>query len=171
MGEEGTIAHFDGELWSEIPSGTNVSFFGVWGSSATDVYTVGEQGTILHYDGVNWSDEESGVEQDLNGVWGSTDTNVYVVGAQGIILQLGDVDDVEKCFFENLFEDNAEKVTSLRDFRDDVLNTTRQGKLLVSTYYKMSPFVIKIIPNNGWLRSKLENSIETILPYFGVDID
>ncbi|MCJ7744191.1 MAG: hypothetical protein MUO99_06480, partial [Dehalococcoidales bacterium] len=28
--------------------------FGVWGSSASDVFAVGGVGTILHYDGKSW---------------------------------------------------------------------------------------------------------------------
>ena len=62
-------------------------------------------------------------------------------------------------------------MTSLRNFRDDVLNTTRRGKLTIRAYYTLSPIVVKLIPNNIQLRSKLENLIDSMLPFLGVTID
>lgn len=37
--------------WSSMESGTVNELRGVWGSSATDIFTVGVGGIILHYDG------------------------------------------------------------------------------------------------------------------------
>jgi hypothetical protein len=49
MGSYGTIVHFNGTSWSiGTSSGTSLFLGGVWGSSATDVWTVGGSGTILH---------------------------------------------------------------------------------------------------------------------------
>ena len=69
-----------------MTSGTTNVLYGVWGSSATDVFAVGDSGTILHYDGSAWSAMSSGTTNDLAGVWGSSATDVFAVGAGGTIL-------------------------------------------------------------------------------------
>src|SRR5512136_2439369 len=55
-----------------LPQGNNL--YGVWGSSAHDVYAVGESGNIAHYDGVRWSSiilvDPYGNTPDLYDVWG-----------------------------------------------------------------------------------------------------
>jgi hypothetical protein len=46
------IFHYNGSSWSlmSLPATTGpVGLYGVWGSSATDVFAVGDGGTILHY--------------------------------------------------------------------------------------------------------------------------
>ena len=51
VGDGGTILHYDGNTWSNMPSGTSDTLSAVWGSSSSDVYTVGTNGIILHYSG------------------------------------------------------------------------------------------------------------------------
>lgn len=191
VGDEGTIIHFDGFTWSEMESGTTGYLLGVWGSSATDVYAVGgyydgvspwlnrdswDGGVILHYDGNSWREIKNDVTQNLYGIWGSSDTDIYTVGSQGTILHYadsGDDDpsDEEKCVLETLYGENSENVTTLRNFRDDFLITTLQGRLVVSAYYTVSPLVVKLIINNQWLRSNLKKTIEAMLPSMGVEME
>lgn len=72
--------------WS-FTTGSNVgTLFGVWGSSAYDIFAVGAGGTILHYDGARWAAMPSGTTSDLYSVWGSAPGDVYAVGALGTIL-------------------------------------------------------------------------------------
>jgi hypothetical protein len=40
--------------WLSVSSGTTSNLYGVWGSSASDVWAVGDS-VILHYNGANWS--------------------------------------------------------------------------------------------------------------------
>jgi len=47
VGSEGTILHYDGTQWSEMPSGTRDWLTSVWGTSSGDVVVVGGTGTIL----------------------------------------------------------------------------------------------------------------------------
>jgi hypothetical protein len=71
-------------------SGTDYSFYDVWGSSATDVFAVGD-GAILHYDGAAWVRMNiAAADEDWSGttftsVWGSSGTDVYVSSDRGII--------------------------------------------------------------------------------------
>jgi hypothetical protein len=50
VGDNGTILHYDGSVWSAMASGTTASLGRVWGASSREVYTSG-----LRYDGSGWS--------------------------------------------------------------------------------------------------------------------
>jgi hypothetical protein len=66
-----------------LPSPTTGWLYGVWGTSASDVYAVGYDAAalILHYDGASWSSMANAGYGHLNGVWGSSATDVYAVGS------------------------------------------------------------------------------------------
>ncbi len=64
-----------------MSSGTTSTLYGVWGSSATDVFAVGASGTILHYDGSTWSPMTSDATLALYDVWGDSATSdVFAMG-------------------------------------------------------------------------------------------
>ena len=101
VGENGTILHYNGQVWSPMQSGwpvkpltyperrglgTSAYLFGVWGSSATDVFAVGDAGAILHYDGQAWAAMNSGTAIGLGPVWGSSGNDVFAAGENGTIL-------------------------------------------------------------------------------------
>ncbi len=55
--------------------------YGVWGSSANDVYVVGDNGAAFHFDGTSWTSVNLGAgTQTLYSVWGSAADDVYVLG-------------------------------------------------------------------------------------------
>jgi len=87
-GEDGVgnaaIFHFDGISWSTMPiPAAPYGCYGIWGSSATDVYAVcGDAGNILHYDGTSWTTMTS-VGNYLWGVWGTSWRDVWAVGDGG----------------------------------------------------------------------------------------
>ncbi len=101
VGRDGTIVHFDGAAWSEVESPTERELWGVWGSSATDIWAVGgdaapEPGReplpeIIRYDGNTWSIVEfpelmrRGVRSFFK-VWGSSASDVWIVGMSGVVL-------------------------------------------------------------------------------------
>lgn len=70
VGHAGTIAHFDGNTWSLMESGTTKNLFGVGGTGPDNVYAVGEEGAILHYDGSGWEACPSETFKCLHSVWG-----------------------------------------------------------------------------------------------------
>jgi len=73
------------QTWSSMTSGTTNPLWGIWGSSASDVFAVGYMGTILHYDGSTWSAMTSGTTNQLMGIWGSSSSDVFAVGGVGTI--------------------------------------------------------------------------------------
>jgi hypothetical protein len=62
------------------------NFFGVWGSSASDVFLVGERGSVAHFDGTAWSLQSTPTTADLRDVWGRGPTDVYAAGNSGTVL-------------------------------------------------------------------------------------
>ena len=90
------IDRYDGSNWTSsspsLPSGsTSGNFYGVWGSSAGDVYAVGNSNNgefiplVSHFDGSNWTSANPSLPTgwlggSLNGIWGSSAGDVYAVG-------------------------------------------------------------------------------------------
>jgi photosystem II stability/assembly factor-like uncharacterized protein len=77
-----------GARWAVVRRPTE-AFYGVWGSSSSNVYVVGSSGTIIRTTdgGRSWYPELSGQpETDLRDVWGSGAGDVYAVGDHGVIL-------------------------------------------------------------------------------------
>ena len=54
VGDAGTILHWDGQAWSNIPSSTNSHLYGIAMVSATQGWAVGNDGVILEWNGSTW---------------------------------------------------------------------------------------------------------------------
>jgi hypothetical protein len=85
VGTNGTIAHYDGSLWSDMYSGTSFRLESIWGSSGSDIFAVGAGGTILHFDGIHWSAMDSRTTKDLYDIWGISSNDVYAVGYEIVL--------------------------------------------------------------------------------------
>jgi hypothetical protein len=84
VGEEGTIYHYDGAVWSGMDAGWPGFIDSVWGSSSTDVYGGAEGNTLVHYDGTAWSELSVDVGPYYKAfIWGSSEDDVFVVGRGG----------------------------------------------------------------------------------------
>jgi len=75
--------HYYGSVWAVTGHKDPNSFWGVWGSSANDIFMVGQNGTIAHYNGTTWSDQSYATTQDLDDVWGSSGSDVFAVTSTG----------------------------------------------------------------------------------------
>ena len=87
VGDKGVIVHYDGQKWTKMESGTDLTLRDVWGFSSTDVYCVGAdffggQGIVLRYDGKQWRPVQVDPMNSFRrfGVWGIADNHIYVVG-------------------------------------------------------------------------------------------
>jgi hypothetical protein len=65
VGDLGTIAHFNGMLWSLAPPLTSVHLRAVAAASATDVWAFGDSGVALHFNGAAWTRVDLGTDKHL----------------------------------------------------------------------------------------------------------
>ncbi len=86
VGDRGTILHFDGSTWKQMPSPTVKNLNGVGGNSRRDVFAVGDDGVILHYDGTAWTQMDSPVSETLMSVSGDDTGGAFAVGFRPTIL-------------------------------------------------------------------------------------
>jgi len=78
----GGIYHYDGSNWTPMAGAPSNAGWGLWGSSATDVFAVG--GGIYHYNGIDWTCMETGIGKVFWDVWGSSATDVFAVGSDSL---------------------------------------------------------------------------------------
>jgi len=87
-GSEGSIVHFDGNLWQSMKSVTSVTLNDIWGTSDNNIYAVGYGGILLHYNGSVWQSisNPASALSTLNSIWGRNENEIYVTGSGGILL-------------------------------------------------------------------------------------
>jgi hypothetical protein len=97
VGEQGRIAHHDGNGFSDHGAPVPATLWGVYAFGAADVWAVGGtplKGTmepndiVLHYDGNGWTQQAlPGVPKGVSlfKVWGTSASDLYVVGEKGTI--------------------------------------------------------------------------------------
>ncbi|MGC4121752.1 MAG: carboxypeptidase regulatory-like domain-containing protein [Myxococcales bacterium] len=79
-GDLGTLIHWNGVVWTVVPSPTTNRLHNLWGAAADDVWAVGDGGTLLHWDGSTWASSPSGTTEGFWAVWGSSTDDVWAVG-------------------------------------------------------------------------------------------
>jgi hypothetical protein len=106
VGGSGAVLHYNGTSWSNMPkpsSANSVWFYGVRGTSSTNVTAVGHTGTlgyIMYYNGSDWIRQTIDPSPGLNEVWFHSSGNRYLVGNNGLI---ADVDYMDSGTTENLY--------------------------------------------------------------------
>lgn len=58
----------------------------IWGSAASDVWTVGDNGLIAHWDGMVWRMVAVDTDRHLRALWGSSASDIWAVGDGGTII-------------------------------------------------------------------------------------
>jgi uncharacterized repeat protein (TIGR01451 family) len=86
VGANGVIYHWDGSVWSQVPSPTPAALKGVHVVAPDDIWAVGAAGTILHYDGQAWSSVSSPTDSDLYAIYMLSAEDGWAVGQNGTIL-------------------------------------------------------------------------------------
>jgi len=54
VGLGGAAWHWDGKLWTSVPTGTTEPLFSVWGAGSRDVWVAGEARVMFRWDGTAW---------------------------------------------------------------------------------------------------------------------
>lgn len=78
----------DGWCRVDIPD-NRAALYGIWGSSATDVWVVGSRGASFHWDGTAWSGRtattDAGQPKPLFGVWGAGANDVWAFSTSELL--------------------------------------------------------------------------------------
>jgi hypothetical protein len=79
--------HYDGNNWTQVPTGVSVALWDIWGTGPSNVYAVGELGTVLRYNGAQWTTQSNiPTNESLNAIWGSSATDIFAVGDCGTVI-------------------------------------------------------------------------------------
>lgn len=98
VGERGLILHYDGAVWSRVPSGTTKTLYGVWASPGRDAWIVGGNPTGSPGDAVILRGTPAGFEEvgdlprtelpdTLFKIYGSDEPGLIAVGRDGTVLR------------------------------------------------------------------------------------
>lgn len=68
------------------------------------------------------------------------------------------------CAFAEIYGEHSHEVRFLRDFRDNVLAKSPEGRLLIEQYYRWSPELVIAMREDDELREQLEDLSNSILP-------
>ncbi len=84
----------NGTNWIENQTETDFDFYGLWGTSATNVFSAGEYGTLFQYADGNWAQMSSanelpgtGIARSFYDIWGTSASDFFLVGEDGTILR------------------------------------------------------------------------------------
>lgn len=69
VGDNGLIAHFDGQNWTEFPPVSGEDLLSVYVNEDNYGWACGRNGTLLRFDGITWSLEQSNTWNDLHKVF------------------------------------------------------------------------------------------------------
>jgi hypothetical protein len=86
--------HFDGVTWQRVEKLTtwrNYTYWDVWGTSSTDVYTVNTDERFAHFDGEQWRWVPTPLDYSTSlwHLWNSAPDDLFIVGSLGAIKHYG----------------------------------------------------------------------------------
>ncbi len=86
--------HFDGVTWQrveELTTWRNYTYWDVWGTSSTDVYTVNTDERFAHFDGEQWRWIPTPLDYSTSlwHLWNSAPDDLFIVGSLGAIKHYG----------------------------------------------------------------------------------
>jgi subtilisin family serine protease len=76
----------------------------------------------------------------------------------------GKGDECDLCPILQLFGEDSEQVGLSRDFRDNILNKTHEGRELIKLYYQWSSAIVKAMEEDEELKEEVKEIIDGVLP-------
>jgi rhodanese-related sulfurtransferase len=68
------------------------------------------------------------------------------------------------CPAEMIYGENSEETTTLRKFRDNVLNKTADGQRIIKLYYTVSPVLLNMMNQDKTIEYRMKQAIDDLLP-------
>ena len=188
----GVIHHFDGSRWTAMQSATYGSLYGIWGSSAENVFAVGDYGTIVHFDGSAWTPMASWTDEDLRYVNGTSDRDVFAVGRRGHvfhydgngwrqvadgILETGSLESVAGDSLNNIYAVNASNLfhfdgqqwRTIKTFENTIIDSMAisGSALLVSGRENYENVSVLRYDQNGWQTMETDALLDSATVFAG----
>ncbi len=90
VGARGVILRYDGQEWTQTPTGTPHDFVSLWGTGPDDIVAVGgrQNGMVARWNGAQWISRVLEGEPGLNGCYVDGDGWAYLVGQRGRVLRM-----------------------------------------------------------------------------------
>jgi hypothetical protein len=70
---------------------------------------------------------------------------------------------VTPCLVKKLYKENSEETQLLRQFRDNILSKSREGRELIRLYYQWSPVIVKAMENDEEFKEEVKDMIDGVL--------
>ena len=83
LADDRMIRRMVGGDFESVETGVKKNIYGMWGTSAQNVYAVGALGSLWHWDGGGWTQQASVAKADWRGVFGIDAQNIFAVGLAG----------------------------------------------------------------------------------------
>jgi hypothetical protein len=75
------------------------------------------------------------------------------------------------CLTEKVYGEYSKEVKLLRNFRDNVLSKTPEGKEIIKLYYEWSPVIVEVIEKDEAFKKEVKELIDGVLELVGAKVE
>ncbi len=83
LADDRMIRRMVGSDFESVETGVKKNIYGMWGTSAQNIYAVGALGSLWHWDGGGWTQQASVAKTDWRGIFGVDAQHIFAVGLAG----------------------------------------------------------------------------------------
>jgi len=76
----------------------------------------------------------------------------------------------EPCPIELIYGEHSKETEYLRNFRDNLLSQTPEGKEIIKLYYEWSPAIVKAMEEDEAFEEEVKSIIDEILPFIRAEV-
>lgn len=80
-GATGTLVHWDGSVWTPVPTTSSLYIYGLWGASPNDLWGVGNGGYQLHWNGTAINRTSTLGYAGFNTIYGLNASDIWALGS------------------------------------------------------------------------------------------
>jgi len=80
-GANGTLMHWNGSVWTAVPTTSSLYIFGLWGASSKDLWGVGNDGYQLHWNGTAINSTNTLDYTGFNTIYGLNAKDIWALGS------------------------------------------------------------------------------------------
>lgn len=73
----------------------------------------------------------------------------------------------EPCLYSYLLDSDSPQLDALREFRDEILSQTPEGREIINLYYQWSPVIVKAMEQDGEFKAQVKEMIDGVVGVIG----